>query len=130
MALYPHDKDLHIENTDSEVEIVPYLGNVGETMSSSEDSDQYDLVRKRKIEISKRKRQQKEKDGYESNESSSSVEVLSIKFPKLDEGTKEIGESFAQNQMGDKQCLEIMFQDQMKENVSESKDVCISIILH
>ena len=112
------------EIEESDVEIVPFLGNVGETMSSSENSDEYEVPWKRK-KISKFKTK-KQNDGYCTNESSSSLEVLDIKFPVEYQVKDNDDQTFSENQLGDRKVIDFMFKDEMDLIDAERKNVCIN----
>ena len=115
------DKTL-IENVDSNVEIVPFLGNVGETMSSSEHSEcELQPKKKRKLQI----RRKREENGDDSDSSSSGLEVLQIKLPvKCAQNIIEDA-PVCQNQLGDKNVQDIMFNEEMTLINEEQKFVRI-----
>ena len=111
------------QGNDSDCQIVAYLGNAGETMSSSEnESDDY-LKRKKKLKVHHRPNEKSK--GYESSDSSSSVEVICVKSNVNDQNIESENESISPNQMGSKQVLDMIFQEEMKEYSDEEKQVRI-----
>ena len=104
----------------NEVEIVPYLGNVSETMSSSVDSDDNELPKKKRIKM-KRKT---EKNGYDTDTSSSSVEVIDIKCGSQSDEKQDDNE-ISENPLGDSKVQELIFQNEMDLIDAEQKEVCI-----